>query len=425
MLFIFFICLLLARASADFLEYHSFEPPFNEVDASGNRLASPHWRTSGTTVVNNNFIRLTPDRQSKKGALWSRKAVSVPYFSSVLKFRISGQGKNFFGDGLALWITQTGYHVDGPVHGFQEKFVGVGIIFDTFRNTENLANHRDVAVIVNDGSKTYEVMASNVKGCDTNVRYHADRADFSVTDASRAKITLNDTSLEIYIDARNTNEWTHCTTIPALGLPEGWLARSHIGLTATTGQLADNHDVLYLKSFSNATVLDEDEAHEFSNVHFELPKDLDVDHQLLALEEVINKIINKHETLDHHVEHQVAAIMDHIKNLIKKLEQREDKSEQRIENLEGLIQKQVEGSLESRLSSLELQMKGGIEKKMSNIESALDRKMNRIETQASELVQTGSSDGWKLPFLFLLLVIVVAAVGLYMFYLKMKKMHIL
>lgn len=231
--------------------------------------------------------------------------------------------------------------------------------------------------------------------------------------------------MEIYIDARNTNEWTFCTSIPALGLPEGWLARSHIGLTATTGQLADNHDVLYLKSFSNATVLDEDEANEFSNVHFELPKDLDIDHQLLALEEVINKIINKHETLDHHVEHQVAAIMDHIKNLIKKLEQREDKSEQRIENLEGLIQKQVEGSLESRLSALELQMKGGIEKKMSNIESALDRKMNRIETQASELAQTGSSDGWKLPFLFLLLVIVVAGVGLYMFYLKMKKMHIL
>eukprot|EP01031_Cornospumella_fuschlensis_P032804 gene32804-39660_t len=117
---------------AEFLEHHSFEPPFTDVDASGSRVVNPHWRTSGTTVVNNNFIRLTPDRQSKKGALWSRRSVGVPSFSSVIKFRISGQGKNFFGDGLALWVVQNGYYVEGDLHGFQEKFVGVGVIFDTF-----------------------------------------------------------------------------------------------------------------------------------------------------------------------------------------------------------------------------------------------------------------------------------------------------
>lgn len=179
---------------AEFLEHHSFEPPFADVDASGSRIISPHWRTSGTTVVNNNFIRLTPDRQSKKGALWSRRSVGVPFFSSVLKFRISGQGKNFFGDGMALWVVQNGYYVEGDLHGFQEKFVGVGVIFDTFRNTENLAVHRDVTVLVNDGSKTYEAMTTNLVGCDTNVRYHAERADFSVKDASRAKLILSDSA---------------------------------------------------------------------------------------------------------------------------------------------------------------------------------------------------------------------------------------
>jgi hypothetical protein len=55
------------------------------------------------------------------------------------------------------------------------------------------------------------------------------------------------------------------------------------------------------------------------------------------LEEVLNKVITEHETLNHHVEHQVASIMDHIKNLIGKLEKREDKSEVRIEHLETLI----------------------------------------------------------------------------------------
>jgi mannose-binding lectin 2 len=134
---------------------------------------------------------LTPDRQSKKGAVWSRKALGVPEFSSILKFRISGQGKNFFGDGLAFWITDQPYYTEGSIHGFVDKFVGIGIIFDTFKNTESLYAHRDVTVIVNDGEKTYDMMTENVMGCNTNVRYHAERGDFSVKDASRAKIVLN------------------------------------------------------------------------------------------------------------------------------------------------------------------------------------------------------------------------------------------
>lgn len=58
------------------------------------------------------------------------------------------------------------------------------------------------------------------------------------------------------------------------------------------------------------------------------------------MEQIINSIIDDHDTLDHHVEHQLASVMDHIKNLIGKIEKREDKSETRIENLEKLI-KQV------------------------------------------------------------------------------------
>ena len=44
--------------------------------------------------------------QSKKGALWSREPLDVPSFSSILKFRISGKGKDFFGDGIALWVVR-------------------------------------------------------------------------------------------------------------------------------------------------------------------------------------------------------------------------------------------------------------------------------------------------------------------------------
>lgn len=191
-LLLFLLCCRVSECSNEFLESHTFQPPFQDVDTTGNRIINDNWRTSGTAVVNSNFIRLTPDRQSKKGAIWSRRAVGVPYLSLVFKFRISGQGKMFFGDGIGLWIVQQSFYNEGDLHGFQEKFVGIGIIFDTFKNTENLASHRDVTVLVNDGSKTYELMTTDVQGCAANVRYHAQRADFSVLDASRAKIVLDE-----------------------------------------------------------------------------------------------------------------------------------------------------------------------------------------------------------------------------------------
>jgi lectin, mannose-binding 2 len=184
--------------------FHSFEPPFEEIDNTGERLVGKYWRTAGHAVVNTNFARLTPDRQSKKGALWSRKPLGVPAFSGIFKFRISGQGKNFFGDGIALWITQQAYYNPGELHGSQEKFVGVGIIFDTFRNTETLSAHRDVTILLNDGEKTFEMMTDQVIGCNANFRYHSERADFSVTDSARAKVIIKDGK---YVD--------HLISVPA------------------------------------------------------------------------------------------------------------------------------------------------------------------------------------------------------------------
>ena len=200
------------------LVHHTFNAPFEDIDAAGSRLASPHWRTSGTAEVNKNFIRLTPDRQSKKGALWSRKMLGVPSISTVLQFRISGQGKNFFGDGIGFWITQQGYYTEGTIHGSQERFTGVGIIFDTFKNTENLAAHRDVTVLVNDGTKTYEMMTETVQGCNMNVRYHNARADFSVTDSSsKAKVMIDGNRLVNVFVLRsliyNDTKWQICTVL--------------------------------------------------------------------------------------------------------------------------------------------------------------------------------------------------------------------
>ena len=270
----------------------SFEPPFEEYDFSGNKLVNSNWKNHGTTVVNKNFVRLTPDRQSKKGALWSRSPLTTDGLHAILKFRISGKGmysiliyvifllpisfilvryvgKNFFGDGLAMWIVSDGDYVEGDLHGFVEKFHGVGIIFDTFKNTEHLSHHRDVTVLLNDGEKSFEVMTEEILGCNTNLRYSAERADFSVTDSTRAKISLSEGKLVIEIDPKNTGDWMPCVDIDNIPFKDDWIKESHVGFTGTTGQLADNHDIISFHAFSDRVSLNAIDEIE-NRKHFEL-----------------------------------------------------------------------------------------------------------------------------------------------------------
>lgn len=77
-------------------------------------------------------------------------------------------------------------------------------------------------------------------------------------------------SLEVLIDAHNTGEWVPCVTIADTGLPSNWARSAHIGLTATTGQLADNHDIISLKSFTDLVMLESVEVEEAQKRHFQL-----------------------------------------------------------------------------------------------------------------------------------------------------------
>jgi mannose-binding lectin 2 len=408
------LVLLLAAsvAVAERLNPQSFEPPFAEVDHSGERIVGRQWRSSGSTKVLNNYVRLTPDRQSKQGALWSRKSLGVPAMSSVLKFRISGQGKNFFGDGLAMWIVQQGYYSEGTLHGFHEKFVGIGIIFDTFKNTENLAAHRDVTILVNDGEKTYEQMTEDVQGCNINVRYHADRADFSVTDSSRAKIVIDGEYMNVLVDPRNTGDWEKCANVSLGALDPEWLRKAHVGLTATTGQLADNHDVISFVAYSDNAVMEDVLTKQKEQKLFEL-KDADSpDDKLLQLEAVVNSIFDKLEFLDHHIEHELAGLEDGVQNLNNKLKEQREKPE--IENLDEIVQKQVDGSFQDKISKTEKKLTDEFEKKMIATQRTVDR------LKAAKSSEGGGGDGgYKTPFYLLLVLVLGGGVGMYIFYQKM------
>jgi mannose-binding lectin 2 len=125
---------------------NSFRSPFDEADAAtGKRLVDEYWIAQGQSLVRENFVRLTPDKQSKRG--WVYNVVPVVTTSTItnqdpqlqysqiswsafLKFRISGKAKSLYGDGLALWFEQSPENrfMPGFILGHTDEFVGFGIL---------------------------------------------------------------------------------------------------------------------------------------------------------------------------------------------------------------------------------------------------------------------------------------------------------
>ena len=152
------------------LEDQSFYAPFTEYDSGGSRMVASY-REGGVAKVNENFIRLTPDRQSKRGHIWSSRRVDVHDWSVVLEFRVSGQGKTLFGDGLAFWFTDMPNIRNGEVFGVVDDFKGFAVVFDTFRNQEFLNVHKDISVLTGDGKPGAGDRRNTERpGCDADFR---------------------------------------------------------------------------------------------------------------------------------------------------------------------------------------------------------------------------------------------------------------
>lgn len=85
----------------------------------------------GSTIINTNkHVRLTQDRSSQAGWLWSRLAIAPTSYEIEFEFRVDGKSNSMFGDGFAVWLT-TGRAGMGPVFGSTDYWDGMGLFFDT------------------------------------------------------------------------------------------------------------------------------------------------------------------------------------------------------------------------------------------------------------------------------------------------------
>jgi mannose-binding lectin 2 len=100
---------------------------------TGNGFSIPNWEFGGNSVVTDEAVRLTPDRQNKRGNLWNKVPCKMENWELTVEFSVTGQGQSLFGDGFGVWFTEE-HGATGPALGNTDTFKGLGIFVDTYDN---------------------------------------------------------------------------------------------------------------------------------------------------------------------------------------------------------------------------------------------------------------------------------------------------
>ena len=231
------------------VESLSLSPPF----PFGRVFSLPNFESEGNAVISDNYVRLTPDRQSKAGSVFSLESSASREFEVMFEFSISGNGMNAYGDGMAFWVASFEHpahrHPDRNNFGYVKRWYGLGIIVDTFDNNRDFAQP-SLTAIWNDGSFDFHhdsdgLQSPQLGSCKLkeNIRNRLS--------SSRIVATYSAAQNTIEIRIRFADgTWQKCIDTD-LTLPEDF--EFHVGASAQTGQIADNHDLVSIKFYDLAS----------------------------------------------------------------------------------------------------------------------------------------------------------------------------
>uniref|UniRef100_A0A2K5EAC6 Lectin, mannose binding 1 like n=1 Tax=Aotus nancymaae TaxID=37293 RepID=A0A2K5EAC6_AOTNA len=216
-----------------------------KLSFKGPRLALPgagipFWSHHGDAILGLEKVRLAPSMRNRSGAVWSRASVLFSAWEVEVQMRVTGPGRRG-AQGMAVWYTRSRGHV-GSVLGALASWNGIGIFFDSSaEDTQNSPAIRVLARVGHTHSEQPGDGASQVLGSchrDFRNRPHPFRARITYW-GQRLRVSLNSG-----LTPRDPDEV--CVDVGPLHLVPG----GFFGVSAATGTLADDHDVLSFLTFS-------------------------------------------------------------------------------------------------------------------------------------------------------------------------------
>ncbi|OZC06689.1 Legume-like lectin family protein [Onchocerca flexuosa] len=217
---------------------HSFRAP----DLCLNDGSIPFWTIVGDAVATKEQLRLAPSMRSRKGLAWNKRVMAESdHFEIQIAFRVTGQGR-IGADGIAVWYTAQQPTI-GPVFGANDYWTGMGLFLDSFDNDAQ-KNNPFVALMINDGTRQYDHQTDGsqqmLSGCQKDFR----NKPYPV----RLKIEYLHNVLTVSLSdgLQATPRYELCIRSENIFLPKN----GFFGISAATGGLADDHDIIEYSVFS-------------------------------------------------------------------------------------------------------------------------------------------------------------------------------
>ncbi|EEU46586.1 uncharacterized protein NECHADRAFT_92909 [Fusarium vanettenii 77-13-4] len=215
------------------LRTHSLTQPYLDSD-----MQSRWYDFGGDTIIRtDSYIRLTSDRPSQSGWMYSRVPLTATNWQVEVEFKISGKNQ-LYGDGFAMWITRQRAQ-QGTVFGGPDKFEGLGIFVDTYKNNRPGVVFPYVMAMHGDGQTTYDKSNdgkhTELAGCSARGIRHA-------SIPTKMRLTyFQDKQLKLELQYKVEDEWQTCFELDE---PPAIPNIAYVGFTAETGELSDNHDII-------------------------------------------------------------------------------------------------------------------------------------------------------------------------------------
>eukprot|EP00960_Hanusia_phi_P052888 761721-Hanusia_phi.AAC.2 len=206
----------------------------------------------GSSVVTETFIRLTPSEAGHEGALWSQRKMPYREWELELTFKVVG-ARYLGGDGFALWFTKQSEGFGGTF-GNREDFHGVGVVLDTYDN-DGKRDNPSIMAFSSKGELRFDHDSDGreqkLPGAQCKLGFRNSRSPVML------RIRYQDKTLTVDHDIRGKASYTQCFKVN-VEMPDEYF----VGLSAHTGQVADNHDIYSLELTSLDPALPHDEQQD-------------------------------------------------------------------------------------------------------------------------------------------------------------------
>lgn len=209
-------------------------------------LRSPSWDFSGDIIVKKDYVRLVLEKKQLVGNMFARNPLQAESFEMEVTFHIhSLSSAALSADGMAVWFLDQPSAI-GDVFGAQNRFNGLAIIIDTYKNGKS-GNFPYVGAMLGDGNTAYDKytdgMGTMLAGCTAKSLLNPG------SQQTRMRIihTKNGyLSVDFNYNPHRSDDWHNCFTLSDIKLP----VVKYVGFSGETGELTENIDIIESKVFA-------------------------------------------------------------------------------------------------------------------------------------------------------------------------------